>query len=125
MFFKRKPILDARILVMEDEQFIRAPMVEALAAAGYDVDDTGNSDAAARLLDADGYQVLVDRPARAWAAQWGGAGGADACAECLHTSGIRHRAARSAGAASACRGSGHDAVEAVCDGRSGDCGAAP
>ncbi len=48
-----------RILVVEDEPFVRALMVEALAEAGYDVDDTGNSDAAARLLDADGYQVLV------------------------------------------------------------------
>jgi DNA-binding response OmpR family regulator len=48
-----------RILVVEDEPFIRALMVEALAEAGYDVDDTGNSDAAARLLDADGYNVLV------------------------------------------------------------------
>ncbi len=49
----------ARILVVEDEPFVRALMVEALAEAGYDVDDTGNSDAAARLLDADGYHVLV------------------------------------------------------------------
>jgi DNA-binding response OmpR family regulator len=48
-----------RILVVEGEGFIRALMVNALIDAGFKVDDTGNSDAALRLLDADGYQVLI------------------------------------------------------------------
>jgi DNA-binding response OmpR family regulator len=45
--------------VVEDESLIRALMVEVLVDAGYSVDQADSSDEAVRLLDADGYQLLV------------------------------------------------------------------
>jgi DNA-binding response OmpR family regulator len=52
-------VTSARILVVEDEPAIRALMVEILSDAGFEVDEAGNSDVAVRLLDADGYKLLV------------------------------------------------------------------
>jgi CheY-like chemotaxis protein len=48
-----------RILVVEDEWVIRELIVEALRDAGYIVIAAENGDAAARLLDADGFDLLV------------------------------------------------------------------
>jgi len=48
-----------RVLVVEDEALIRALIVETLIDAGFDVEEAGNSDSAARMLEADGYRLLV------------------------------------------------------------------
>jgi DNA-binding response OmpR family regulator len=48
-----------RILVVEDESFVRALIVDKLMAAGFEVGQAGTSDAAVRLLDADGYKLMV------------------------------------------------------------------
>jgi len=50
---------NTRILVVEDEPTIRDWMVEILSDAGFEVDEAGNSDVAVKLLDADGYRLLV------------------------------------------------------------------
>ena len=48
-----------RILVVEDNALILELIVETLDEAGYDVDYAETADAAAALLEADGYQLLV------------------------------------------------------------------
>jgi DNA-binding response OmpR family regulator len=48
-----------RVLVVEDETINREIMAEALVDAGFRVDEAGSADEAVRLLDADGYQLLV------------------------------------------------------------------
>jgi DNA-binding response OmpR family regulator len=48
-----------RVLVVEDESLIRTLMVEVLQDAGFTVDHAADSDEAVKLLDADGYQLLV------------------------------------------------------------------
>jgi DNA-binding response OmpR family regulator len=48
-----------RILVVEDESFVRALIVDALSEAGFDVDEACDSNEAVKLLDADGYRLLV------------------------------------------------------------------
>ena len=48
-----------RVLVVEDETINREIMAEALADAGFRVDEADSADEALRLLDADGYQLLV------------------------------------------------------------------
>jgi two-component system, response regulator PdtaR len=48
-----------RVLVVEDEALIRMMMVEVLTEAGFDVDEAADSDEAERLLDEDGYKLLV------------------------------------------------------------------
>jgi len=48
-----------RILVVEDESFVRALIVDTLAEAGFDVDEASDSNQAVKLLDADGYLLLV------------------------------------------------------------------
>jgi DNA-binding response OmpR family regulator len=48
-----------RVLVVEDEAIIRMVMVDALTDAGFEVDEAANSDDAERLLDEDGYKLLV------------------------------------------------------------------
>jgi len=48
-----------RILVVEDESFVRALIVDRLTEAGFDVDEASDSNEAAKLLDADGYVLLV------------------------------------------------------------------
>ena len=48
-----------RVLVVEDETINRQVMSEALADAGFRVDAAESADEALRLLDADGYQLLV------------------------------------------------------------------
>jgi DNA-binding response OmpR family regulator len=48
-----------RVLVVEDEAIIRMIMVDALTDAGFEVDEASNSDEAERLLDEDGYKLLV------------------------------------------------------------------
>jgi DNA-binding response OmpR family regulator len=53
------PMEHCRILVVEDEWVIRELIVEALRDAGYDVIAADNGDAAARLLGADGFDLLV------------------------------------------------------------------
>jgi two-component system, response regulator PdtaR len=58
--YSRMPAMSPpRILVVEDESFVRALIVERLAEAGFEVDQADTSDAAVRLLDADGYKLLV------------------------------------------------------------------
>ena len=49
----------ARVLVVEDEAIIRSVMVEVLIDAGFQVDEADNSDDALKLLDEDGYRLLV------------------------------------------------------------------
>jgi len=48
-----------RVLVVEDEAIIRIAMVDALTDAGFEVDETADSDEGERLLDEDGYKLLV------------------------------------------------------------------
>ena len=48
-----------RILVVEDEPMIRELIVDTLTDAGYDVEQAETADSAAKLLEADGYQLLV------------------------------------------------------------------
>ena len=51
--------MPVRILVVEDEDLIRELLVEFLADAGFEVDQASNGDDAARLIEADGCQLLV------------------------------------------------------------------
>jgi DNA-binding response OmpR family regulator len=48
-----------RVLVVEDEHVNRAIMAEALADAGFKVDEAASADEAVRLLDIDGYGLVV------------------------------------------------------------------
>jgi len=48
-----------RVLVVEDEAIIRIAMVDPLTDAGFEVDETADSDEGERLLDEDGYKLLV------------------------------------------------------------------
>jgi DNA-binding response OmpR family regulator len=48
-----------RVLVVEDDRFVRALISYRLSEAGFDVDQAGSSDAAVRLLEADDYQLMV------------------------------------------------------------------
>lgn len=47
------------MLVVEGESFNRALIADYLAEAGFSVDAAGDTDWAARLVDADGYSLLV------------------------------------------------------------------
>jgi DNA-binding response OmpR family regulator len=60
---KRGAPVPPRILVVEDESFVRALIVDRLVEAGFDVDQARNSDAALRLIEADGYALLVTKMA--------------------------------------------------------------
>jgi DNA-binding response OmpR family regulator len=51
--------LQPRILVVEDESFVRALIVDALTEAGFDVHEASNSNEAVKLLDEDDYLLLV------------------------------------------------------------------
>ena len=48
-----------RVLIVEDEMLNREIMAEALIEAGFAVDEAGSADEAVRMLDADGYRLLV------------------------------------------------------------------
>jgi CheY-like chemotaxis protein len=48
-----------RVLIVEDEMLNREIMAEALVEAGFSVDEAGSADEAVRLLDVDGYQLVV------------------------------------------------------------------
>ena len=48
-----------RVLVVEDDSIIRSCMVEALSDAGYEVDEAETGDLATKLLDEDGYRLVV------------------------------------------------------------------
>jgi DNA-binding response OmpR family regulator len=48
-----------RVLVVEDERMNREIMAEALAEAGFRVDEAASADEAVRLLDIDGYGLVV------------------------------------------------------------------
>ena len=48
-----------RVLVVEDDSLIRSCMVETLADAGYEVDDAETGDLAIKLLEEDGYKLVV------------------------------------------------------------------
>ena len=48
-----------RILVVEDESLVRELLVEVLTDAGFQVDEADNADEADRLLDRDGYKLLL------------------------------------------------------------------
>ena len=48
-----------RVLVVEDDSIIRSNMVETLIDAGYEVDDAETGDLATKLLDRDGYKLVV------------------------------------------------------------------
>ena len=47
----------ARILVVEDESFTRAMMVEALSEAGFQMEATGTGQRAPHLIEHDGYRL--------------------------------------------------------------------
>jgi DNA-binding response OmpR family regulator len=49
----------ARVLVVEDDTLVREVMVEALTEAGFQVHDAEDGDEAAKLIDADGYSLVV------------------------------------------------------------------
>ena len=48
-----------RVLIVEDEALVRTLMVETLTDAGYEVEEAPDSDRAAAMLLADGYELLV------------------------------------------------------------------
>jgi DNA-binding response OmpR family regulator len=48
-----------RVLVVEDEPTIRDLIVETLVDAGFQVDEASTADEAARLIDADGFALLI------------------------------------------------------------------
>lgn len=48
-----------RILVVEDEFLVRLILVETLGDAGYDAAEAADGEEAVRLLDGDGYDLLV------------------------------------------------------------------
>ena len=48
-----------RVLVIEDDPVVRTLMAAALADAGYQVDEAGDSGAAVRLIDGDGYKLMI------------------------------------------------------------------
>ena len=48
-----------RVLIVEDERLNRANMAEALADAGFAVDEADSADEAVAMLDNDGYKLLV------------------------------------------------------------------
>jgi DNA-binding response OmpR family regulator len=56
---ENKPMTRTRILVVEDESLVRELMVEVLTEAGFEVDDADSADEADKLLDIDGYKLLV------------------------------------------------------------------
>ena len=57
--FESKPMPKPRVLVVEDEALIRELLVETLVDAGYEVDEAASADAAAKLIEADGYKLLI------------------------------------------------------------------
>jgi len=48
-----------RILVVEDERLVREVIVEVLTEAGFQVDEAETGDDAAKLIDADGYTLIL------------------------------------------------------------------
>jgi DNA-binding response OmpR family regulator len=48
-----------RVLVVEDEAVIRDLIVETLVEAGFQVEEAGTADDAVRLIDADGFGLLI------------------------------------------------------------------
>jgi DNA-binding response OmpR family regulator len=48
-----------RVLIVEDEMLNREIMAEALIEAGFIVDEADSADEAVRMLDQDGYRLLV------------------------------------------------------------------
>jgi DNA-binding response OmpR family regulator len=48
-----------RVLIVEDEMLNREIMAEALVEAGFAVDEANSADEAVKLLDSDGYELLV------------------------------------------------------------------
>ena len=55
----QKQMAKTRILVVEDESLVRELLVEVLTDAGFQVDEADNADEADRLLDRDGYKLLL------------------------------------------------------------------
>lgn len=51
--------MSSRILVVEDESLVRHLIVEVLTEAGFQVDEASAADEAVKLIDADGYKLLV------------------------------------------------------------------
>ena len=48
-----------KVLVVEDESLVREMIVDVLTEAGYEVDDASTGDDAAKLIDADGYSLIL------------------------------------------------------------------
>ena len=59
MLTRAAALSPARVLVVEDDAVIRTLMIEVLSDAGYAVDEAGDSEAAVRLIDGDGYKLMV------------------------------------------------------------------
>ncbi len=52
-------MVNPRVLVVEDENLVREIMVEVLTEAGFQVDQAESADQAAKLIDADGYGLIL------------------------------------------------------------------
>ena len=50
-----------RYLVVEDENLVREMIVDVLTEAGFEVDEASTGDDAAKLIDADGYSLILYR----------------------------------------------------------------
>ena len=48
-----------RVLVVEDESLVREMIVDVLTEAGFEVDEASTGDDAAKLIDADGYSLIL------------------------------------------------------------------
>lgn len=48
-----------RILIVEDEAFVRTLIIDTLTDAGFDVDHALNADAALRMIEEVGYSIMV------------------------------------------------------------------
>ena len=48
-----------RVLVVEDEDLVRQTVVDVLTHAGFQVDEADTGDDAAKMIDADGYSLIL------------------------------------------------------------------
>lgn len=48
-----------RVLVVEDDHFVREVVAELLADQGFQIDEAETADEAAKLIDADGYALIL------------------------------------------------------------------
>jgi DNA-binding response OmpR family regulator len=56
---RRVPMPKARVLIVEDDNLVRELVTEVLAQAGFQVDQAETGDQAAKLIDVDGYALIL------------------------------------------------------------------